>query len=324
MGQVDVFTNAFEVYNTTSNTWESAKAAPVGVAHCQTHVIGDSIIIVQVGKTFVYNIAEGTWALKSRIPISYAQNGLVSTLYNDKLLVTEQSSPDAVFSYDSVADSWTNCSSCPFYAVLGIAATTGVKAPKLAYVFGWAYPTGNAELFTKTYNPENGVWNQGTPMLNPRQDFSVAVINDVIYTVGGVTWDKFKEVPSNLNEQYTPIGYSTPPQISFSTSQNHTYTQPNISLNTTIDKEVSWSGYSLDGQQNVTYSGDIILTNLPNGLHNLTVYANDTYGSMSASQTMYFTVDTPQDYTKTAVIIAGILTVATLVTFVLYKQIKRK
>jgi hypothetical protein len=206
---------------------------------------------------------------------------------------------------------------------LGIAATTGVKAPKLVYVFGWAYPTGNAELITKTYDPEKDAWSQSAPMLTSRQDFSVSVINDIVYTVGGITSGNFRGPPSSLNEQYTPNGYSIPPQISFTVNQNQTYNQSNISFNTTFDKTPSWSGYSLDGQQNVTYSSNISLTNLPNGMHNLTVYANDTYGSMSASQTLYFNVDLPENYLWEMIIIV-VSMVAAIATIVLYRHIKKK
>jgi len=44
----------------------------------------------------------------------------------------------------------------------------------------------------------------------------------------------------------------------------------------------------------VTISGNITLTALSNGLHNVTVYANDTFGSMGASETISFTVTAPE------------------------------
>jgi mannitol-specific phosphotransferase system IIBC component len=57
----------------------------------------------------------------------------------------------------------------------------------------------------------------------------------------------------------------------------------------TVDK-ANWTGYSLDGEQNNTINDNFTLNGLPNGLHNLTVYANDTYGNMGASETISFTV----------------------------------
>jgi hypothetical protein len=52
-------------------------------------------------------------------------------------------------------------------------------------------------------------------------------------------------------------------------------------------------GYSLDGQANATVAGNMTLHELPNGLHNLIVYANDTAGNWNRSSGMlFFTVDT--------------------------------
>ncbi len=50
-------------------------------------------------------------------------------------------------------------------------------------------------------------------------------------------------------------------------------------------------GYSLDGQINETVSGNITLFGLSDGLHTITVYANDTAGNMGRSVTVYFTVN---------------------------------
>jgi hypothetical protein len=47
-------------------------------------------------------------------------------------------------------------------------------------------------------------------------------------------------------------------------------------------------GYCLDGKTNVTITGNITLTGLANGLHNLTIYANDTIGNMGNSENINF------------------------------------
>jgi hypothetical protein len=52
-------------------------------------------------------------------------------------------------------------------------------------------------------------------------------------------------------------------------------------------------GYSLDGQNNVTVTGNVTLSGLSVGLHNVTVYANDTLGNMGASATVAFNVEVP-------------------------------
>jgi hypothetical protein len=61
----------------------------------------------------------------------------------------------------------------------------------------------------------------------------------------------------------------------------------------TVNKPVVWLGYSLDGQENVTINGNTILSRLSNGLHNVTVYAEDSFGNMGTSDTVSFSVEVP-------------------------------
>ena len=51
-------------------------------------------------------------------------------------------------------------------------------------------------------------------------------------------------------------------------------------------------GYSLDNQANVTITAGINLLGLPQGAHNITIYANDSLGNMGSSNTVFFSVDT--------------------------------
>ncbi|MEM2105982.1 MAG: hypothetical protein QXV21_05925 [Candidatus Bathyarchaeia archaeon] len=70
------------------------------------------------------------------------------------------------------------------------------------------------------------------------------------------------------------------------------YAFKNVPLVFTVDKAVSWIGYSLDGQANVTISGNTTLIGLAEGVHDVIVYANDTFGRMGASCKVCFYVDT--------------------------------
>jgi len=84
----------------------------------------------------------------------------------------------------------------------------------------------------------------------------------------------------------------TPPIISILSPENKTYTINTVPLTFTVSEATSWIGYSLDGQMNVTTTGNTTIVSLPDGTHTITVYANDTAGNMGASSTVYFTVDT--------------------------------
>ena len=148
-------------------------------------------------------------------------------------------------------------------------------------------------MVTNAEATENS-WQTMAPMLTERHGFGVAVVNDVLYAIGGVLgwWAPMTAV----NEQYTPFGFgtvppdTTSPAISIVSPENKTYTVNNVSLTFTVSEQASWIGYSLNGQANVTITGDIILTGLSDGSHDLIVYAKDVAGNTGVSETIYFSI----------------------------------
>jgi parallel beta-helix repeat protein len=84
-----------------------------------------------------------------------------------------------------------------------------------------------------------------------------------------------------------------PPSISVLSPQNIIFSTTDVPINFIVNLPTSWMGYSLDGQHNVTIAGNTTIAGLSNGLHTLTVYANDTAGNVGASETMLFTVPEP-------------------------------
>jgi len=85
---------------------------------------------------------------------------------------------------------------------------------------------------------------------------------------------------------------TTPPTVSIASPENKTYSVTDVPLTLTVNETTSWIGYSLDGHKNLTISGNTTMVNLSEGVHTVTVYANDTTGNMGTSNTVYFTVDT--------------------------------
>ncbi|MCZ2855639.1 MAG: PKD domain-containing protein [Candidatus Bathyarchaeota archaeon] len=85
---------------------------------------------------------------------------------------------------------------------------------------------------------------------------------------------------------------TTPPTIVLLSPENTTYAlSTGISLTFTLDEPAAWIGYSINGQANVTLTGNATLPTLPDGWHHVTIYANDTFGNMGTN-TVSFTVDT--------------------------------
>ncbi len=105
---------------------------------------------------------------------------------------------------------------------------------------------------------------------------------------------------------------TTPPSISLMSPLNQTYIEKNVTLLFSIDKPVSWIGYSLDGQPNVTVTNNGTLYDISNGAHSITVYANDTFGNIGSSA-VSFEVPKPSSFPTLTVAVAAILVVVVVV-----------
>jgi hypothetical protein len=121
-------------------------------------------------------------------------------------------------------------------------------------------------------------------------------------------------------DSYSP----PPPKISILSPENKTYAENNVSLTFTLNKPVTWIGYSLDNQSQVTITKNITLTNLPDGSHNITVYAKDELGTVGASETIHFSIDPPEPFPATVVAIISAASAALIVSGLLFYLRKRK
>jgi len=88
------------------------------------------------------------------------------------------------------------------------------------------------------------------------------------------------------------ISDTTLPTISILSPENKTYDVSDVPLTFTVSELTSWIGYSLDGANNVTITGNTTIPIPVDGSHHVVVYANDTVGNVGASDIIYFTVDT--------------------------------
>jgi uncharacterized integral membrane protein len=100
----------------------------------------------------------------------------------------------------------------------------------------------------------------------------------------GYEWSVFTTVSFNID---------TPPNVTVLSPHAKTYNTTDVPLKFTINEKSSKLEYSLDGQSNVTINGNTTLTWLPNGCHNVTVYATDEFGNTGVSKIIYFNVEAP-------------------------------
>ena len=90
-------------------------------------------------------------------------------------------------------------------------------------------------------------------------------IYDTYLDAVGYSWDPRYTLGDNLNEGLL-LGYDN---------------------TTTLD----WQGYSLDGQANVTISGNKTIPTPEDGIHTIQVFGNDTSGNMIESELRHFTIN---------------------------------
>ncbi len=320
-------TGTNEVYDPTTNTWTTKAPLPTPRFDLQSNIVNGKIYCIggadsngrESAVNEVYDPATNTWATEQSMPHATAM--YASAVFNDKIVVFGGYTQI----YDCKTGNWTFGKSPPESAPSIAVTTSGVMAPQRIYCFG-------DDGSNKIYDPENDSWTigKGIPVANLVR-FGSANVNDEIYVIGGEIEtpayplipfsDSTNDIASGANEQYTPIGYGTPdpnyvsefvpPQISFFSPSNQTYNESSVPLVFAVNKNVTWTSYSLDGHQNVTITENTTIANISNGSHNLTVYSNDTYGNIG-SQTVNFTVNKQQPF-PTSIIIGSVVAIAMIV-----------
>ena len=118
---------------------------------------------------------------------------------------------------------------------------------------------------------------------------------------------------------------TVPPSISILSPENKTYDTTDIPLTFTVDETVSWMAYSLNGQANVTITGNTTLTGLSEASHSIIVYATDTAGNTGASEIFYITIETKkaEPFPRLMVAVIVIIGVAGAVVFVYFTKFKK-
>ena len=225
IGTASGYTNATEVYDPATNTWVTKAPIPILEAGFSANVVDGKIYLIYGNLTEVYDPATDSWTTKAPIPTAaYAYS---SAVVDNKIYVITGSDfadtgPGLTQIYDPKTDRWSSGAPIPI-GVQGAAAgaTTGVAAPKAIYVIGGStefFVPG--ENFTQVYFPENNSWSMGASMPTARASLGVAVVNDMLYAIGGThsrtpLWSNNGQggylVYAGLtnNEQYTPFGYGT-------------------------------------------------------------------------------------------------------------------
>jgi hypothetical protein len=297
-----------EVYDPVSNTWETKTSMPTPRADLCANLVNDNIYLIG-GKKYssttpyynetnineVYDPANDSWSIKTPLPTPV--QGYASVVANNKIYVMGGSLESKILEntliananqvYDPQNDTWSLAAKLPNVNSYGAAAATeGFMAPARIYCIG-GYSGGEYSGQAQAYNSVNNSWSIVDSMPTPRAYLGVVVVSDVLYAIGGFDGINWLDV----NEQYKPVGYGTvAPRVQITSPENKTYSE--VSLAFTVNRGTQWMGYSVDNKANITVKVETKLSNLTEGVHNVTIYANDTLGNMGSSNVVFFSVDT--------------------------------
>jgi hypothetical protein len=116
---------------------------------------------------------------------------------------------------------------------------------------------------------------------------------------------------------------NSPTEIRILSIENKTYNTSSVPLVFALDKSNAQLSYSIDGLSNRSIAGNSSIAELQNGNHNVTVYAQDSYGNKGVSETVSFNVNAPT-FPMVPIAVASIVTVGLIATGVLVNFKKHK
>jgi N-acetylneuraminic acid mutarotase len=226
--EIPLVTGINEVYDPATDTWETKLPMPTPRSSSRANVVGEKMYLlggaaqVPLGTLLpsgnpsnlneVYDPSNDSWTSMSPMPTTVSY--FTSAVIDNKIYVMGgmgDSSPPSPLNqiYNVETDMWTLGKPLPIPVYLAAAgATTGVNAPKRIYVLGGC-PTisgpdfNNGISANQVYDMETDSWTVGAQMPTPRKRLAVAIVNDTLYAMGGVTGSTTLATV----EQYTPVGY---------------------------------------------------------------------------------------------------------------------
>ena len=145
--------------------------------------------------------------------------------------------------------------------------------------------------------------------------------------------DGIGDTPYNIyasnQDKYPLLPFGSHPAISIVSPENKTYTITDVILDFTVSEATLWIKYSLDGQVNVTVTERSTLSGLSEGVHSVTVYAQDTDELTGKSETIYFTISEGAEPAQSEAFpitwIAALIGIVVVVVVLLYfLKIKKK
>jgi N-acetylneuraminic acid mutarotase len=223
-----------EVYDVATDSWSAKKDISFDGHSIQAHVVYGKNFVVkkhdfswETPYTFTldvyrYNISTDEWAQEdipytNLVATGSAMFNFVSVAMDDKIMIYfKYIEPgnlwydvfDKAMIYDPKTDAWIEVITPPNYLgypartldrAFGGCMTSDIYAPKKIYFF--------QEKRTTVYDPVKTTWQDVASIPESRIDFGVAIVNDIMYVIGGKNTGDYNDFLS-INEQYIPKGYT--------------------------------------------------------------------------------------------------------------------
>jgi N-acetylneuraminic acid mutarotase len=203
----ETLTNVNEVYDPSTDTWETRTSMPTKRLGLSASVVDGKIYCI--GGYFnvneVYDPATDSWSTKTQMPTGV--NYHASAVVGNKIYIMGGAVGVTLNQiYDPETDTWSSGASLPIgvdQAAAGV--TAGDTATERIYVIGGKQNLDAVNL-NQVYDPETDTWVAGTAMPTARFGLGVAVVDDGLYAIGGREgWFGFPI--SAATERYTPADF---------------------------------------------------------------------------------------------------------------------
>jgi N-acetylneuraminic acid mutarotase len=220
----NLVTGTNQVYDIANDAWETKASMPCPRAGVQANVVDGKIYLIgghlQNGVASdvneAYDPSTDSWTEKTPIPTPVSD--YASVVVDNKIYVMGGgrggkygNAGNLVQIYDPETDTWAMGKPLPIPAGDAAAGAIGIRI----YVVGTSsdYFDINSTDITQIYDTQTDSWTTGASIPVPAYiDFSIVVVNDTLYALGGKYFALGPGLFHAANEQYFPLGFeeSTP------------------------------------------------------------------------------------------------------------------